>query len=143
MNILLFGNTLNLRGTTVALLDYARGLRDRGHSVSIACFKSEDCSPDGNNVNVIQKIIAEGFVVDLCIGIDGLNAVIDANHIDFAYFIRAGYLEPLPVGCRTGVHAVFQFKQMHGDVYAYISSWLSNYISGGYIPYVPHIVNIS
>jgi hypothetical protein len=62
--------------------------------------------------------------------------------IDLAYFIRAGMREPLPTNCKTAVHSVFQFNDPHGDRYAYVSKWLSDTMSNGSIPYVPHIVSL-
>jgi len=71
-----------------------------------------------------------------------LESKIDKEKIDLAYFINGGVKEDLPTNCRTAVHAVFQNNDPHGDRYAYISKWLSDEMSQGQIPYVPHIVNL-
>jgi len=44
--------------------------------------------------------------------------------------------------CKTGVHAVFQDYEPHGDVYAYISEWLSETMTNGKAPYVPYMLNM-
>jgi hypothetical protein len=42
------------------------------------------------------------------------------------------------------MHAVFPQKidEMHGDIYAYVSKWLSDECSNGKIPYVPHMIDL-
>lgn len=41
---------------------------------------------------------------------------------------------------RTAVHCAFSACEPHGDVYAYISEWLTGHATGGRHPWVPHIV---
>ena len=63
--------------------------------------------------------------------------------LDFCYYLSGGYLRDLPiVAKRSGVHAVFRHFEPHGDVYAYLSSWLSDWMTGGQAPSVPHIVTM-
>ena len=94
----------------------------------------------GNEQAVIEELSKEFNVVGYRAG--DLEKKIDDNHIDLAYFINSGQSESLPTNCKTAVHAVFQFNQPHGDRYAYISEWLSQKMSGGTIPFVPHIVQL-
>lgn len=42
--------------------------------------------------------------------------------------------------CRTVVHCAHKVREEHGDVYCYISEWLSNVMSHGQLPWIPHIV---
>jgi len=94
----------------------------------------------GNEQAVIDELEKEFEVVGYRAG--DLKKKIDDLHIDLAYFINSGQKESLPTNCKTAVHAVFQFNQPHGDRYAYISDWLSQKMSGGDIPFVPHIVQL-
>jgi hypothetical protein len=61
------------------------------------------------------------------------------------YLIKSGERDQyvLP-GVPNLIHAVFPQKidEMHGDIYAYVSKWLSEECSNGKIPYVPHIIDL-
>lgn len=142
MKVLFHTNTLNYRGTTVAITDYARYNRDiLGNESIIAYCKTNGQEKDmGNEPAVIDALEKEFKVVGYRQGY--LESKIDDNKVDLAYFINSGRKEELPTNCRTAVHAVFQFNEPHGDRYAYISKWLSDTMSGGTIPYVPHIVDL-
>jgi glycosyltransferase involved in cell wall biosynthesis len=142
MKILFHANTINYRGTTVAITDYARYNQEiLGNESIIAYCKTNGTEKDmGNEQAVIDELSKEFKVVGYRAG--DLEKKIDDNHIDLAYFINSGQAESLPTNCKTAVHAVFQFKQPHGDRYAYISEWLSQKMSGGTIPFVPHIVQL-
>ena len=142
MRVLFHTNTLNYRGTSVAVTDYARYNQDiLGNESVIAYCKTNGEEKDmGNEASVIEALEKEFKVVGYRAG--KLEGKIDENKIDFAYFIRAGIKEDLPTNVRTGVHSVFQYNDPHGDRYAYVSKWLSDEMSQGQIPYVPHIVSL-
>ena len=64
--------------------------------------------------------------------------------MDILYCIKAGWNDNIVSrACKTVVHSVFQFFEPHGDVYAYISDWLSTKMSGGAVPNVPHMIHLS
>jgi len=142
MKILFHANTINYRGTTVAITDYARYNQEiLGNESIITYCKTIGPERDmGNEPAVIDELEKEFKVVGYRAG--DLEKKIDNLHIDLAYFINSGRKEELPTNCKTTVHAVFQFKEPHGDRYAYISDWLSQKMSGGEIPFVPHIVQL-
>lgn len=142
MKVLFHANTLNYRGTTVAITDYARyNQQILGNESVIAYCKTFGEEKDmGNEPAVIEALEKEFKVISYRAG--DLEKKIDNEKPDIAYFIRAGQKEELPTNCKTAVHAVFQFYEPHGDRYAYISEWLSNAMSKGDIPFVPHIVNL-
>lgn len=142
MRVLFHANTLNYRGTTVAVTDYARYNQEiLGNESVIAYNDSLGYDKDMGSEQAVVDSLKKSFNV---IGYkDGdLEGIIQKENIDTAYFIRAGNKEPLPTNVKTVVHAVFQYNQPHGDRYAYISEWLSKEISGGRIPFVPHIVDL-
>lgn len=142
MKVLFHTNTINYRGTTVAVTDYARYNQEiLGNESVIAYCKTYGQEKDmGNEQSVIDELEKEFKVVGYRAG--DLPKKIDDEKIDLAYFIKSGQVESLPTNCKTAVHAVFQYNEPHGDRYAYISKWLSEEMSSGNIPYVPHIVNL-
>lgn len=40
------------------------------------------------------------------------------------------------------IHAVFKNYEPYGDVYAYVSEWLSEEMTGGAAPFVPHMIDL-
>lgn len=142
MKVLFHTNTLNFRGTTVAITDYARYNQEiLGNESVIAYCKTYGQEKDmGNEPSVINALEKEFKVVGYRAG--RLENKIDENKIDLTYLISAGHKQELPTNCKTAVHAVFQFNEPHGDRYAYISKWLSDEMASGSIPYVPHIVDL-
>jgi glycosyltransferase involved in cell wall biosynthesis len=62
--------------------------------------------------------------------------------VDIAYFITDGQRNEslLIPQVRNVIHSVFPFYEPHGDVYAYVSEWLSITTTGGKAPWVPHVV---
>lgn len=142
MKVLFHNNTLNYRGTTVAVTDYARYNQEiLGNESVIAYCKTYSQEKDmGSEPAVIEALEKEFQVIGYRAG--DLEKKIDDNKIDLTYIINSGRKEDLPTNCKTAVHAVFQFNEPHGDRYAYVSKWLSDEMSSGNIPYVPHIVNL-
>lgn len=142
MKVLFHNNTINYRGTTVASSDYARYNQEiLGNESVIAYCKTNGTERDmGNEQAVIDELAKEFEVVGYRAG--DLEKKIDDLHIDTAYFINSGQKETLPTNCRTAVHAVFQYNEPHGDRYAYVSEWLSEKMSGGLLPFIPHIVQL-
>lgn len=142
MKILFHTNTLNYRGTTVAVTDYARYNQQilGNESIITYCKTNGEGKDMGNERAVIEELEKEFKVVGYREG--SLENKIEDNKIDLTYMISAGHKQTLPTNSKTAVHAVFQFNQPHGDKYAYISEWLSDEMSNGSIPYVPHIVSL-
>jgi len=142
MRVLFHTNTLNYRGTTVAVTDYARYNQEilGNESIITYCKTNGEGKDMGNESSVIEALEKEFKVVGYRAG--RLENKIDENKIDLTYMISAGHRQELPTNCKTAVHAVFQFNEPHGDRYAYISKWLSGEMSSGSIPYVPHMVDL-
>lgn len=136
MRVGLHSGQLSIRGSEVALWDYAQGLQARGHSVRVYAAAA---SPN-NDPDVIRRF-RDRFETVLY---DRWDDVRDFPDLDFLYMIKAGMrdgVEPAP-GVRYGVHAVFPYHEPHGDVYAYISRWLTQCMTRGASPYVSHIVEL-
>jgi len=147
MKIIFHNNQLDIRGTTVSVTDYARYNQDILGNESVICYDAR-LRPNGHTGTdpSIREALEKSFKVIGHQGPDDLKKIIDQEKADFTYFQRAGNLEFLPDNCRTGVHAVFQLYQPHGDVYAYISNWLSDTMSTqngvATVPWVPYPVQL-
>lgn len=142
MRIAFHTNTLNYRGTTVAVTDYARYNQEILGNESIILYNGDlGTEKDmGSEQVVIDSLKKQYNVIGYRKG--DLAGVLEKEKADLSYFISAGLKESLPTVCKTAVHAVFQYKDPYGDRYAYISKWLSERMTQGSIPYVPHIVQL-
>lgn len=159
MKVLFHTHSLNYRGVAVAVKDYARYNQEILGNESIILYNSNHVykKDEGNEQAVIDKFEEEFKVI----GYDGNHAfkevsnICEKENLDLAYFIKAGnkdfelpydaFNEKIINTTKTAVHCVFQAFEPHGDRYAYISEWLSNYIysiTKQKVPYVPHIVKL-
>jgi hypothetical protein len=134
-------NQLSIRGTEVALYDYAlQNEAVLGHR-SLIAYNAD--SPH-NNAEALAKF-SERFDVVGYRRPDELEALLERHKADLMYAIKAGkndgvWSRKVP----TMVHAVFPTHpaQAHGASYAFISDWLSRHCANGRIPSVPHIVEL-
>jgi len=63
--------------------------------------------------------------------------------IESIYYIKSGYADPIySETIKSMMHVVFPYNEPHGDVYAYVSKWLSDYCTKGVAPYVPHMIDL-
>lgn len=143
MKVLFHVNTLNFRGTTVAVTDYAKYNQEiLGNESIIAYNASLGYEKDmGTEMAVLNNLKKTFNVIGYREG--DLAGIIDKEKADVAYFLKAGHKEEEMIpNVKTAVHAVFQYYDPHGSRYAYISEWLSEKMSHGKVPYVPHIVDL-
>lgn len=132
---------MSLRGTHVAIFDYAIQNQKILGNESIVFYDRRSES--------IQPAVFEKFKKELELvpydHFSDLNTIADRGVIDAMYLIKSGerddYMLP---GVPNLIHAVFPQKvsEMHGDIYAYVSKWLSEECSDGKIPFVPHIIDL-
>jgi hypothetical protein len=129
--------TLNERGMSVALHDYAQGAQNiLGHEAFVF-YSAAGSAPD-----VVEKFGRTLNLVPVAQGQDP-RTVSEPYRLDFCYYIREGRQDQFNIAAgRSGVHAVFRHFEPHGDVYAYVSDWLAGWMSGGLAPAVPHIVEL-
>jgi hypothetical protein len=70
-----------------------------------------------------------------------LDGILEEEEVDLLYCIKSGQNDGIVSQVtKTVVHVVFGYCEPHGDVYAYVSEWLSHYASQGRYPWVPHVV---
>lgn len=142
MKIAFQSNQLSIRGTEVALYDYAHFNETLLGNESIILTKVKHSFPHDtealikfnnrfenkifyyNNWNEAEKILKD-------------------NNVDVLYTIKAGQKdEVVSSNVKTCVHSVFQFYEPHGDVYAYVSEWLSKTMTNNKHPFVPHMTHL-
>lgn len=134
-------NQLSLRGTEVALYDYAlhnEGLL--GHR-SLVFY---DANSPHNDPAAIDKF-RQRFELVGYRQRDEIDPLLQRHGAGLLYTIKAG--KPDGIASRTVptlVHAVFPTApwQVHGSAFAFISEWLSQHCSRGKVPCVPHIVDL-
>ncbi len=132
-------NQLSVRGTEIALYDYACGNEDFLGNQSIIAYQSNH---PANEASVIAKF-SKKFQLLPYSNIIALDQFLREIKADFLYAIKAGEPdEVISSVVPTMVHAVFPQDPMmaHGSSYAFVSDWLSKVCSHGVIPAVPHIV---
>ena len=138
MKILFHSNQLSLRGTEVALYDYAHYNEELLHNSSIVAVKRHG----QHHPLAVQKFHSR-FNVIYYDSLDELQKYADENNIDIFYAIKSGENDGVLLkGVKNCVHVVFKNREQHGEVYAYVSEWLSREMSGGEMPFVPHMVTL-
>lgn len=133
-------NQLSIRGTEVAMYDYAHFNEELLHNKSVVFAKDPTTWPysDGKAIEKFKK----RFDVHFYKTNDELQSLIKENNLDFFYAQKAGLKDDvISKHCKTAVHAVFQYEEPHGNVYAYISEWLSK-LYGNRHPFVPYMVTL-
>lgn len=138
MKILFHTNQLSLRGTEIAVFDYADYNEKLLHNDSVIAVKRSTA-----NHPLVEEKFNKRFQVIYYDTLEELEEFVHTQHIDIFYTIKSGQNDGLLLkDVKNCVHAVFKHYEPHGDVYAYISKWLSNEMSAGKMPYVPHIVRL-
>lgn len=131
-------NNLTLRGTSVAIYNYA------DYNEKILGNKSIIMTKPDDKMNLAKEKFLNRFETYFGWWNSAeLDEFISKKSIDYFYSLRAGLSSdgPLPTICPSLVHAVFCHNDPHGSKYAYISDWLAK--NQGFDPEkysVPHIV---
>jgi hypothetical protein len=130
-------NCLGLRGTTVALYDYAYYNQTLLGNKSIVLYNA---SRDDNDPGVIKKFQSQ-FEVYGVSNFQEVDPILLKHKCDVLYVIKAGINDgQVSRVVKTAVHCVFYCHQPHGDVYASIAPWVQG--NDGRYPFVPHMVNL-
>jgi hypothetical protein len=135
MKILFCENQLGLRGTTVAMYDYAHYNEELLGNISYVA------APIGSDMSALKKFQDrfDGRIFFYS-SIEGLEEYCKSTGISYAYIIKAGFNDGKIIpGIKNFVHAVFDGSQPHGNVYMAVSEWLGNKHN---IDYLPHIVSL-
>lgn len=138
MRILFHSGSLGYRGTDVAIYDYALYNEEvlGNESIILTPQKAKD-----STLEIVQRF-KNRFTVVFCESLSDIDRAASRYNADLFYCMKHGTNDGVVSrAIKSCVHAVFMTDDVHGDVYAYISQWLSQKMSNGRLPYVPYIVN--
>lgn len=140
MKVGFYSPHLCVRGTTVAMFDYAFYNQKILGNESVIFYDKE------NKFN--HKSVLDKFSIFQCVPIGSvkdLDLNISHTKCDAIYIIKAGWRdERMATACKTLIQAVgcAPPTEAHGDVYAYGSYWLAKHCSNNELPAVPHMVDL-
>jgi len=136
MNIGFHSEQLGVRGTEVAIYDYAL------NNEIILKNKSYIIAPKNSDLFTLEKF-QEKFEVFLYNNFQEVEEFVQSKNIDAVYYIKYGFNDgKLLKSCKNLVHTVFQSNDPHGDKYVFIAQWLSKKMTGDEENYVPHILSL-
>lgn len=140
MNLLFHANQISMRGTDFCTYYQAKYCRDVWKfNVKFAYDKTSQW-----NRPIAHEWWTKEFGEENIFGYDRFEQVDDyivGNKIENIICTKGGEKDnKLPTKCKVCTYAVFQNYEPHGDVYAYISKWLSDVMTEGKSPYVEYPV---
>jgi hypothetical protein len=135
---------LNIRGTSVALYDYAdyNELLLKNESIVITQPLEKQ-----TNIDACADVYAkfqDRFPVFFYTCHDDIQRVLDSSRVDVLYIIKHGPRDGVHdafAGVKTVMHSVFDPRDPHGDCFCVVSPWL-NKAFGTDVPVLPHIVHL-
>lgn len=140
MKLAFHTNQMSLRGTEIAIYDYANHNQEQLNNESIIfCNAKNELSKD-----VVQKFHKKFqcfFYSDLV----QLENICIKEKIEHTYFIKSGFRDGIELSnSQNLIHAVFptNYQDFHGDKLAFVSEWLSKEYSNNKIPFVPHMIDL-
>ncbi len=141
MRIAFHDNSLCLRGTTVAIYDWAYWTRHYLNVDPIIMFNSKN---NFNDKGVIEKFEKE-FPVFGYEDKNQIDNILSKNKCDAFLMEKGGepdgVISSVSKNLVNAISGWWKPEWVHGDVYAMGSKWLSK-ITDYKIPYVPYIVNL-
>jgi hypothetical protein len=140
MKIAFHCNQLSIRGTEVAMYDYAHYNETLLGNKSIVLSKNPNVWPYSDEL-AIEKF-KKRFDVIFYDNNNEIDGILNEHNVDIFYAQKAGMIDGVISNkIKSVIHAVFQYEEPHGNVYAYISEWLSK-LYGNRHPFVPYMVDI-
>ena len=125
------------RGSEGAMLDYARLNR------SVLSNESVICLPDNSNSkeNSILGRWKQEFPILFYRNPHELGRKLGKEKVEVIYMTKPGFYDGFLVpGVKNCVHAQFLCDEFHGDIYAYLSPWMSRVMTGREDSFVPFFV---
>lgn len=136
MKIAFHSEQLGIRGTEVALYDYAH------YFEKLLKGKAFIISNKNADLTTLDKF-RDRFEVFLYNNFSEVPTYLSENNITHIYYIKAGFADGKEVSNAVNlVHTVFKLNQPHGQHYTFISKWLSKTMTGDSNNYIPHIVTL-
>lgn len=127
-------NQLGIRGTEVALYDYAY------YNEVLLGNKSYILSDGNSDLTTLNKF-QKKFEVFLYNKFEECFSFVQQKKISHVYYIKGGDDSKLIPGVHNSIHGVFQNKITTGDSKAYVSEWIANRLNEPGL-FVPHIVSL-
>jgi len=139
MKIAFHSSYFGYRGTEVALYDYGRHLQTRPGIQALMLLPR---SRTTRCPELLQKFRAI-FDVQEYRDWSEAEEILSRESADALYCIKNGWDDgAVSHRCPTLVHAIFPEADFHGDVYVYVSAWLSRVMTGGAAGWIPHLVDL-
>jgi len=137
MKVAFHSHGLTLRGSEVALFDYALHNQEVLGNDSLIVVSDRPGLSENPVFQVWQKklpLLTYRNRRELSEGLAQAGA-------EVLYQIKPGRDDGFEIpGVKNCVHAMFPESEFHGDVYAYVSPWLSRVMTGRGDRFVPHLV---
>ena len=141
MKIVFHDNSLCLRGTTVAIYDWAYWTR---HYLNVDPIIMYNLNNQYNDDGVIQKF-SNQFPVFGYSDASQIDSILSKNNCDAFLMEKGGspdgVISSVSKNLVNAISGHWQSNWIHGDVYAMGSKWLSK-ITNYTIPYVPYMVDL-
>jgi hypothetical protein len=144
MKIIAFlSNKLTLRGTEVAIYDYADYNEKILGNKSIIITRDYDKIKHEWDVDVkAYNKFRSRFDVLYYSSLQDIDIIVINNNISHIFIIKAGYNDGLISSCcKNIIHCVFDVSQPHGDVYTPIGQTINNIYRTNY-PVMPHMITL-
>ena len=136
-------NTLCVRGSTRAVFDYASNSKEYLGLDPIIVYNKDNKDNDQQVINMFREKFVHLYSYE-----DGqidtiMEKICKKYAVEFVYIIKAGHRDGIETNlARCGIHVMFGVLEPHGDIYAYVSQQEAKSASYGYLPFVPHIVDL-
>lgn len=140
MKVIFHDNSLCMRGTTVALFDYAYFCK---HMFNIECSIMYNNKHFANNELVVNKFKKEFNIVKSYNDNIEMQNLIDEVSPDAFFMVKGGKFDNIiSRSCKNWINAcsIVNKNDAYGDKFLVCSKWLSD-LSGG-LDYVPYMINL-
>ncbi|MBX7138571.1 MAG: hypothetical protein K1X83_11375 [Oligoflexia bacterium] len=128
---------LGLRGNTNAVFQYAKACQSLLGYGAVLLLRG----PEGLHLSASVAEFRRHFEVFLYGSTAELDQIVSREQVDLLYSIKPGWDDGIAAQrCPNAVHAMNSFMEPHGECYAFVSEWQSQFMSRGRYPHVPHIV---
>lgn len=141
MKIAYHDNILSLRGTTVALYDYAYYCKKFLNIEGVILYNK---TYNEINIDVYNKFKNNGFDLFSYENKSEIDKILESEKCDSLFAIKAGsYDGVISKNYKNLIMGVgiCNHHHIHGDKFAVCSEWLSK-MSGNQIPCVPHMISL-
>lgn len=143
MKIAFLSNHLSLRGTEVAMYDYAHFNETLLNNKSIIITRPYEfvkCSIDATPES--YKKFSDRFEIFYYSHIDDIDSILESQKCDILYVIKGGENEGLmSKKIKTIIHCVFNMSRPHGDLYLSVSPYISKKFNNKF-ECLPHMINL-